>query len=367
MNQRCRRTVSQKNGVYFAILASIFIQLQLCSCWTTRKPFKYVNRQSTLHRHARWKRGEIHSEDDMEREKSNERPTLTETAPLGPTTTPDKPKIVVLGASGKIGRLVVQQLMEMPNLEATVVAFVRDYDKACRVFYDEVLVPRTQTRRGPKLQIVVGNLVPPEELPAYVDEDEALWEKKAQSASQFYKTKVLDYDNRDLLPNINEALEEAIKGCTTIISCVGAIRPTNLWSDYIQLPIWRVLRKDVSSWCNDERHPYYVHYISTRKVLGLAEIEQRRREATISEEEDGKGKKKPTQERIRFIRISDLCLSKQPWSFVPLVTNVIQSMVFRYQDMTERLIEESAVVDTIILRPGDLTDEERVSFSNVAT
>ena len=366
MNQKCRGIVKQKNGVYFALLASIFIQLQLCSSWTARRPIKHVLCQSTSHLRARWKRGEIHSEDDMEREKRNERPTLTETATLGPTTTPAKPKIVVLGASGKIGRLVVQQLMEMQNLEITVVAFVRDYDKACHVFYDEVLVPRTRTSRGPKLQIVVGNLVPPEELPSYVDEDESLWETRAESASQFYKTKVLDYDNRELLPDINEALEEALKGCTTIISCVGAIRPTNLWSDYIQLPIWRVIRKDVSSWCDDERHPYYVHYISTRKVLRLAEIEQRRREAAIIEGEE-KNKKKQVQEKIRFIRISDLCLSKQPWSLVPLVTNIIQSMVFRYQDMTERLIDESTVVDTIILRPGDLTDEERVSISNDAS
>jgi len=64
-------------------------------------------------------------------------------------------------------------------------------------------------------------------------------------------------------------------------------------------------------------------------------------------------------DRIRFIRISDLCVAKSPCSFVPIFTNALLSMVFRYQDMTERLLEESPFIDTIILRPGDLTDMER--------
>jgi len=345
-------------GIYLVILA-IVLQLQLGVALSTGQPLKQAARLSASHLQSRWRRGEIYPEDDdIEKEKQAERPTLTETETRGPTAAPGEPKIVVLGASGKIGRLVVQQLMEIPSLDATIVAFVRDYDKACRVFYEEVLVPRTQSRRGPKLQIVVGNLVPPEDLPGYVDKEEALWESKAESASRFYNNKKHDYDNRELLPDINESLEEAIKGCTTIISCVGAVRPTNLWSDYIKFPIWRLFQKDVSSWCRDERHPYYVHYVSTRKVLGFAESEQRRREAAI-EEEDDSHKDHVMKDRIRFIRISDLCLSKRPWSFVPVVTNVVQSMVFRYQDMAERLLDESTEIDTINLRPGDLTDEER--------
>ena len=141
---------------------------------------------------------------------------------------------------------------------------------------------------------------------------------------------------------------------------MGAVRPTNVWSDYIQIPVWRLFRKDVSGWCRDERHPFYVHYLSTRKALGFAESEQRRRDAATGDKEKD-GDETPAADRIRFIRISDLCLSKKPWSFIPLVTNVIRSMVFRYQDMAERLLEQSTAVDTIILRPGDLTDEERVS------
>jgi hypothetical protein len=242
----------------------------------------------------------------------------------------------------------------------TVVAFVRDYDKACRVLYDDVLVARAAKTKGPQLQIVVGDLVPPEELPGFVDEDEELWAQTAQSAAKFYGNNVQDYDNRDMYqPDVNEALQEAIKGCTSIISCVGAVRPTNLWSDYLAVPLWRLFRHDVSSWCKDQSHPYYVHYASTRKVLGFAEREQLKREAcaaVYAEEDEMQPREIP---RIRFVRVSDLCVTQKPWDFIPLVTNALHSMVFRYQDMTERLLEESKVVDTVILRPGDLIDDER--------
>ena len=304
-------------------------------------------------------------DDDSAQEKSRERPTLPITEVTGAPVQPSKPKIIVLGASGKTGSSVVRQLLDMSQLDATIVAFVRDYDKACRVLYGDMLVPRGTKRKGPQLQIVVGNLVPAEELPGFEDEDEELWKQTAQSAANFYGNSAEDYDNREMQPDINEALQDAIKGCTTIISCVGSVRPTNVWTDFIVMPFWRLFRRDVSGWCRDDRHPYYVHYASTRKVLGYAEREQLRREAMMEAlaEEDDSDSESPEVQRIRFIRMSDLCVTQKPWEFVPLLTNILQSMVFRYQDMTERLLEESKVLETVILRPGDLVDEERVSRS----
>ena len=78
--------------------------------------------------------------------------------------------------------------------------------------------------------------------------------------------------------------------------------------------------------------------------------------AEESEEDDDNNNVVP---RIRFIRISDLCVGFKPFHFVPLVTNIIQSVVFRYQEMTEQLLDQSTAVETVILRPGDLTDDER--------
>jgi hypothetical protein len=79
--------------------------------------------------------------DEISRRLSTDRPTLSRTEVVGPPIVPSKPKIVVLGASGKVGRLVVQQLLES-NVDMTVVAFVRDYDKVR-------LMPAKVCERGP--------------------------------------------------------------------------------------------------------------------------------------------------------------------------------------------------------------------------
>lgn len=313
---------------------------------------------------------------------SLDKPTETQTETPEPPTILSKPKIVVLGASGKIGRLVVRHLLEMSNLDATIVAFCRDYDKACRVLYDDMVVAKSQ-RKGPKLQIVQGDLVPPEDLPRHNDkkrnnnnsnefneedddDERQQWLVRAKSAATFYGNKIEYYDNRiknDTTTSSqhyrDEALSEAIRGCTVIISCIGSVRRTNIWTDYIERPLWRLFRHDVSDWCTDSKHPYYVHYKSTKKALRLAEIEQLRREADLKELLVEGSTIPKTVDRIRFIRVSDLVCSQQPWHFIPLVTNIVHSMVFRYQHMAEQALRSSTIIDTITIRPGDLIDEIR--------
>jgi len=324
-----------------------------------------------------WNDGELQQQDNMsffQPSRSIERPTETLLGIDPPGLAPNSPKIVVLGATGRIGRLVIRQLLELESSsveDLTVVAFVRDYDKAIRVLYDDMVYAKANNkRRGPKLQIVEGDLVPPEELPGFDMEDledEKEWQNTAKSAAKYFGNKVQDYDNRELLPDINESLEEALKGCTTIISCLGAVRPTNLWTDLLVRPFWRILKADVSKWCDDGRHPYYVHYTSTRKALGFAEREQIRREAAATQallddddnnsNKDGKVISVP---KIRFIRISDLSVGQKPWNLGPLVTNMVQSVIFRYHEMADQLLEASSRVETIVLRPGDLVDDDRV-------
>ena len=302
-------------------------------------------------------------EPEGEPSRSIYRPTETLPERIPPPSLPSQPKIVVLGASGKIGRLVVRQLLEQKN-PITVVAFVRDYDKACRVLMDDIVFTSATTtgkRKGPTLEIVQGNLVPPEDLPfedgEIIDEEDAMWLERAKSAAKFYNTTIQHYDdgkNRNSMMQLDaeEALREAIRGCTAIISAVGDVRPTNFWTDYFRFPIWRIVRKDVSRWCRDPRHPYYVHYASTRKALRLAEQEQRQRESAH-------GEKSSTIPKIRFVRISDLCVAHKPWGLVSVLTNILHSLVFRYQEMTEELLKHSLLLDTVVIRPGDLVDDER--------
>jgi len=318
---------------------------------------------------------EMGGEQEQQREKrprpTMDRPTETSFDASGPRSIPAKPKIVVLGATGRIGRNIIRQLMEMKSVDMEIVAFVRSYDKAIRVMYDDQVVVSgggninsNKNKRGPKLQIIEGDLVPPEELPGFVQDntdEEYQWKETAKSTANFYGNKVLDYDNRELLPDVNESLEDAIRDCTTIISCVGSVRRTHLWHDVLVRPFVRLLKADVSSWCNDGRHPFYVNYASTRKALGYAEREQVRREAaaTTVAESEGVNVNEIYVPRIRFIRISDLCVGYRPWDIVPVVTNTVHSLVFRYQEMAERLLEDSSLIETVILRPGDLVDEER--------
>jgi NmrA-like family len=269
---------------------------------------------------------------------------------LRPPALPAKSKIVVLGASGLIGRLVVRQLLESPQLDATIVALVRDYDKACRVLYDDLIVASSR-RKGSKLVIVQGDLVPPEELPGFSDITASEGDENLEDRQHTVP----------LLSSEEDVLQEAIRDCTTIISCLGTVRITNVWTDFLVRPLWRLLRCDVSDWCNDPHHPYYVHYRTTQKVIHYAEREQIRRQAAIvsSNQERHFGSNQETPPRIRFIRISDLCVAQPPWFLIPLMTNIFHSMVFRYQLLADRLLDASAQLDTITIRPGDVVAEER--------
>lgn len=370
-------------------------------------------------------------------------PTITQLQ-LSPTAIiPPRPKIVVFGASGRIGRRVLRRLLSS-GVDMDVVAYVRDEKKLERVLYEEGLGGMStvggrrgrKNDKGPKLQVVVGNLVSNVDVfrGQFETEEEKrvldLWVDKAanyfrsigddsNSTTNITSSMISDEKVKtdiDIMEANNEAIQEAIAGSTIIVSCVGTSRQTNFYTDYLCVPFFRILRKDVSKWCSDPRHPYYVNYLSTKKILEEAENEQRRREAMIQfqmekmklEEEYEKRRTKKEEEgfessiaanfkkrrgrfgsdtnyydgtsldlpedvqlptstdRIKLIRISDANVGRNPWRLGSIVTNVFRSVVFRYHEMGEKLLEGSEVVDTIVLRAGELTDEERVSAGDVS-
>ena len=343
-------------------------------------------------------------------------PPLTEAASariLAPSL-PSRPKIVVLGATGGVGRRVVRSILAT-GADLTVVAVVRSYDRALETLFDvgddaeggSVVVERGRKRRGPRLEIAVSDLVDRDGVYGRGGEDEddeielEFNSTTLASVRRYYgdaeaeRVYSASSANEGDRPDHIEVLSDAVKDCTAIISCVGTVRPTNLWTDYVRNPL-RIFQKDASRWCSDPRHPFYVNYVTTRDALELAEAEQRRRDAEIerfqmAEEEMAREAAKmgrsyvPTEadgwspgvagddeirrgadkekrrmaDRIKFVRISDLAVSIPPWSTVSLLTNLGRSLVFRDQERAELLLEESAVVDTITLRPGDLVDEQR--------
>jgi hypothetical protein len=74
-----------------------------------------------------------------------------------------------------------------------------------------------------------------------------------------------------------------------------------------------------------------------------------------------------SRDRIKFIQISDVNVGRNPWRLGNVLTNVFRSVAFQYDDMAEKLLKNSKLVDTIVLRIGDVTAEDRVSLAIIAT
>jgi len=353
-----------------------------------------------------------------------------------PGSIPPRPKIIVFGASGRIGRRVIRKLLDS-GIDLDVVAFVRDRKKFENVLYDEedLVLDNLMNNRGgkknigPKLHLVVSDLVSQRDV--YQKTFETNNETKVlddwvSKAKIYFLRKGWKYENStsadddadiDILESGGEeTLRDAISGATVIVSCLSSFRSSNIWTDYLKVPIIRVFRKDVSRWCSDPTHPYYVNYLSTKKIIEEAEKEQSKRDIIVEfekqsalmdeelrrdrerrrgiKEEEGfessvaaglrqkrniesfgqeegnrrrdnaislpkGGSQLPSSsDRIKFIRISHLMVGRSPFRPLSALTNTFWSSVSRYEQMGETLMEQSSL-DTIVLRPGDLTDDVR--------
>jgi hypothetical protein len=306
-------------------------------------------------------------DEDVQKPKKILEPPIIETLFEKPDVKPGslRPKIIVLGSTGRIGRLIIRKLIAVPDV--TVVAFARDYDKACEVLYDEL----TDQNSHVNLQLKIMDLVPKQFVAGYKpsDEEDDDDEEFAVSASRFYQNDIEEYglrskkhDDIDLNPYLT--LQDAMKNATAVISTVGTVRTTVPFADYIFKP-WRIFTSP-EKWCKDKKHPYYVNYMFHKKLLEYAEEEQRRRnkiwrtwEASRSVDDGTDEESMTNVDKLRIIRISDLCLAAPAWNFVTVMTNICRSLVFRYQEKCEKLLLSSTLVDVIIIRPGDLVDDVR--------
>jgi hypothetical protein len=129
--------------------------------------------------------------------------------------------VLVVGATGRVGRRVVEQLLSQNR---PVRALVRNPTKAQELFGKN---GSFKSSLHPNLQIIVAEI------------------------SRFE-----DFD---------EVLEKAVEGCGSIISVSGAMRVSHL-SDFLP---WRLFGADVSSWAGRD-HPYYASYASQKHLIELA-------------------------------------------------------------------------------------------------
>lgn len=137
----------------------------------------------------------------------------------------DKP-ILVVGATGRVGRLVVQKLL---GQNRPVRALVRSRSKAQSIFGTR------DSLQYPPIEIIQADL--------------------------------------GRIEDFSDILEKAVNGCDAVISVSGGIRFSKI-SDFLP---WRLLGgTDVSTWAGRD-HPYYVNYLAQKKLIGLAEKYQVKR------------------------------------------------------------------------------------------
>lgn len=134
------------------------------------------------------------------------------------SSAPTKP-VLVVGATGRVGRMVVQKLLAQNQ---PVRALVRSRSKAQEIF-------------GTKTSL---------EYPAL----------------EIIKADISHYED------YQEELEQAVEGCRAIISVMGAVRFSKI-TDFLP---WRLFNINVSSWAKRD-HPYYGNYLAQKKLLELAE------------------------------------------------------------------------------------------------
>lgn len=202
------------------------------------------------------------------------------------TQTSTNPTLVV-GATGKVGRLVVKQLLEQ---QKPVRALVRDEQKAKEIFQSS----------DKNLEIVVCDL-------GKCEEDS----------------------------NQQSILRDAIQGVDAIISVSGTMRFSKI-TDFF--PPWKIFQEDVSSWCDDTSHPWFINYKAQCFMIDEAS----------------------KQEKIpKFVRLTGLSTGFSTFNLFTLIFSSLLSLSSRYHYLCEEYLRGQDKVPYVILRPGGLGEEER--------
>lgn len=143
------------------------------------------------------------------------RSTALETASSETAASPSP--VLVVGATGRVGRRVVQQLLAQNR---PVRALVRNPAKAQKYFGTSTSLVY------PPLEIIVADV-----------------------------SRYEDYE---------EVLDRAVQGCQSIISVMGVVR----FSQILDFVPWRILR--IKATWSDRDHPYYGNYLAQKRLIELA-------------------------------------------------------------------------------------------------
>lgn len=130
-------------------------------------------------------------------------------------------------------------------------------------------------------------------------------------------------------------LESVVEGCEAVISVSGTSRISKI-SDFLP---WRLFEEDASTWCDDRSHPVYANFKAQKLLIDLAA-------------EKGCS---------RFVRLTGLSSGFSPFNPVSMIFSSVLSLSSRYHFLCEQYLRNSSV-PYVILRPGGLADEDRVSI-----
>ena len=168
-----------------------------------------------------------------------------------------KPTLVV-GATGKVGRLVVEELLAQGH---SVHALVRNQTKAAEV------LPAPSSGSSIGSDTAAASLEPSASVPALCGDD---CSDAPATTTTTEKGGAASCGRLELFPgdvNNEASLRAAMEGCGAVISVAGTFRLTKP-SDLLP---WRFFGNDCMKWCADLRHPYYVNFVGTRRLVKLAE------------------------------------------------------------------------------------------------
>ena len=208
---------------------------------------------------------------------------------LQPMRLREKPlPVLVVGGTGAIGRLVIEQLLAK---DTPTRALVRDYDKAVEILGEEAVKSRKSL-----LEVVVGDV------------------------------------------NDEEFLERAVKGCGAVISLCGTRRRITRLFDLLPWRLFSTDEHNVGKWCRDGSHPYYINFLAQKNIVKFSE--------------------KHNIQKI--VRVSDSNVGLSSLDIRTILLNLAYSMSIKYQCFGEDAIRNSTI-PSLILRPDQLTNEERVS------
>jgi len=202
-----------------------------------------------------------------------------------------KPTLVV-GATGKVGRLVVEELLAQGH---SVHALVRNQTKAA-----EVLPAPSSTLPIMGIGTDAASLEPSVAVPALCGDDcsDAPSSSAATTTEGAASCGRLSLFHGDV--NDEASLRAAMEGCGAVISVAGTFRLTKPGD---LLP-WRFFGNDCMAWCADVKHPYFVNFVGTRRLVKLAE------ELQVRKKEKGGGNKR--EERRIHGLIGLKCYLKMP-------------------------------------------------------